>query len=207
MLTDEQRDAVRCSDDLMLTACPGSGKTRVIISKLARVIDEIRDTPRAVACITYTNTAVQEIEARLRFYIQPGDDAYFDICTIYSFCLNHIFRPFCHIIKGYKNGFKVLTPESAEFERLVTAVCAQHNRYNLTYKDFEDFTQLRVSLDGKPVNRARCAHACCCIRLLETYPRRRVHRFCKHHLLLACVASKATRNPELYVSQIRVDTR
>ena len=40
-LTAEQKDAVHCEDNLMLTACPGSGKTRVIISKLSRVIDEI----------------------------------------------------------------------------------------------------------------------------------------------------------------------
>ncbi|RUX20756.1 ATP-dependent helicase [Mesorhizobium sp. M2A.F.Ca.ET.042.01.1.1] len=150
-LTDEQRNAVRCDDDLMLTACPGSGKTRVIISKLSRVIEEVRDTPRAVACITYTNAAVQEIETRLRHHIQPGDDTYYDICTIHSFCLNHIFRPFCHLINGYKQGFKVLTPESPEFEEHVKAVCAQSNRYNLTFKDYEDFTQLRVSLEGKPV--------------------------------------------------------
>jgi DNA helicase-2/ATP-dependent DNA helicase PcrA len=150
-LTAEQKAAVRCNEDLMLTACPGSGKTRVIISKLSRAIDDVRDTPRAVACITYTNAAVQEIEARLRHHIQPGDDSYYDICTIHSFCLNHIFRPFCYLINGYKDGFKVLTPDSAEFERHVSAICAQHGRYNLTFKDFEDFTQLRVSLEGKPV--------------------------------------------------------
>lgn len=54
-------------------------------------------------------------------------------------------------INGYQKGFKVLTPESAEFERHVTAICAPHGRYNLTFKDFEDFTQLRVNLDGKPI--------------------------------------------------------
>jgi DNA helicase-2/ATP-dependent DNA helicase PcrA len=151
MLTAEQKGAVRCDEDLMLTACPGSGKTRVIISKLSRVIDEIRGTPRVVACITYTNAAVQEIESRLRYHLQPGDDGYFDICTIHSFCLNHIFRPFCHLIKGYESGFKVLTPESTDFQEHVTAVCAQHGRHGLTFRDFEDFTQLRVSLDGKPV--------------------------------------------------------
>ena len=153
-LTAEQKDAVCCDEDLMLTACPGSGKTRVIISKLSRVIEEVRDTPRAVACITYTNTAVHEIEARLRHHIQPGDDAYYDICTIHSFCLNHVFRPFCHLIKGYKNGFKVLTPDSAAFEQYVTATCEQYNRYNLTFRDFEEFTQLRVSVDGQPVGNA-----------------------------------------------------
>lgn len=154
MLTAEQKDAARCNEDVMLTACPGSGKTRVIISKLSRTIDEVRDTPRAVACITYTNAAVHEIEARLRHHIRPGDDAYYNVCTIHSFCLNHIFRPFCHLIKGYKNGFKVLTPDSTEFGQYVTAICAQHGRYNLTFKDFEDFTQLRVSPGGKPVGNA-----------------------------------------------------
>lgn len=150
-LTEEQRDAVRCDQDVMLTACPGSGKTRVIISKLSRAIDAVRETPRAVACITYTNAAVHEIEARLRHHIQPGDDIYFDICTIHSFCLSHIFRPFCYLIRGYKHGFKVLTPESAEFEEHVRAVLAEHGRYDPTYADFEDFAQLRVSRDGEPV--------------------------------------------------------
>ena len=153
-LTAEQKDAVRCEQNLMLTACPGSGKTRVIISKLSRVIEEVRDTPRAVACITYTNTAVHEIEARLRHHIQPGDDTFYDICTIHSFCLNHVFRPFCHLIKGFKNGFKVLTPDSTEFEQYVTAIYEQYNRHNLTFRDFEEFTQLRVSVDGQPVGNA-----------------------------------------------------
>ncbi len=134
----------------MLTACPGSGKTRVITSKLARVLEEVRETPRSIACITYTNAAVYEIEARLRHHIQPGDDTYYEICTIHSFCLNNIFRPFCHLIKGYKKGFKVLTPESAEFEQHVTAVCAQHGRYDLAYKDFEEFAQLRIDKKGQP---------------------------------------------------------
>ena len=149
-LTPEQRNAVRCDENVMLIACPGSGKTRVIISKLLRAIDQVRDTPRSVACITYTNTAVYEIESRLRYNIQPGDDTYYDVCTIHSFCLNHIFRPFCHRIEGYKKGFKVITPESAEFGEHVKTVCAKHGRYNLTYKDVEEFAQLRVDADGKP---------------------------------------------------------
>jgi DNA helicase-2/ATP-dependent DNA helicase PcrA len=153
-LTHEQKYAVRCDEDLMLTACPGSGKTRVVISKLVRVIESVRDTPRAVACITYTNAAVHEIEARLRLHIQPGDDGYYDICTIHSFCLNHIFRPFCYLIKGYESGFKVLTQESAEFERHVEAICAQYGRHNLTFRDYEEFTQLRVSPKGEPVGNA-----------------------------------------------------
>ncbi len=150
-LTDEQRNAVHCDDHLMLTACPGSGKTRVIISKLARVLDEVRETPRAVGCITYTNSGVHEIEARLRHHIQPGDENLFDVGTIHSFCLNHIFRPFCYLIKGYKKGFKVLTPDSEEFQKQIEAVCAKHGRVNLGFKDYEEFTQIRVDQNGNPV--------------------------------------------------------
>jgi hypothetical protein len=113
-LTNEQAAAVRCEDNLMLTACPGSGKTRVIISKLVRTIESVRETTRAVGCITYTNAAVHEIESRLRLHIQPDDDRYYDVGTIHSFCPNYIFRPFCHLIDGYKKGFKVLTPDNPE---------------------------------------------------------------------------------------------
>jgi len=150
-LTEEQKLAVHCDEHVMLAACPGSGKTRVIISKLSRAIEEVRGTPRAVACITYTNAAVHEIEARLRTNSQPGDDAYYEIGTIHSFCLNNIFRPFCHLIDGYKAGFQLLTLESAEFEKHVLATCAAHGRHNLGFRDFEEFTQLRMDADGEPV--------------------------------------------------------
>lgn len=168
MLTDEQKEAVRWPGDMMLTACPGSGKTRLIISKLSRVLDEIRGTPRSVACITYTNTGVYEIEARIRHHTQPGDETCYEIGTIHSFCLNHIFRPFSHHYDGYKNGFKVLTQDSEEFEEIVKAVCAQHGRYDLKYKDFEEFTQLRVDLDGEPAGGA-IEHGALTVEVAKAY--------------------------------------
>ena len=153
-LTTEQKIAVRCDTNLMLNACPGSGKTRVIISKLLRTAEDVRGSPRAVACITYTNAAVYEIESRLRQHIQPNDDTYYDIGTIHSFCLNHVFRPFCHLIAGYNAGFKVLTPESEEFKEFVIETCEHYDRYDLTYKDFDSFAQLRMDVDGTPVGNA-----------------------------------------------------
>ncbi|MCB2147612.1 MAG: ATP-dependent helicase [Deltaproteobacteria bacterium] len=150
-LTTEQKQAVRWDKDAFISACPGSGKTRVIISKLVRTMDEVRGTPRMVGCITYTNTAVHEIEARLRHHSQPGDEDFYDVCTIHSFCLNHIFRPFCHLIKGYKQGFKVLTPDSKEFANFVTSTCDRYGRYNLNFQDIEEFSNLRMSPVGEPV--------------------------------------------------------
>lgn len=149
-LTEEQKDAVSCNQNLMLAACPGSGKTRVIISKLSRVIEEIRGTPRVVACITYTNAAVHEIESRLRYHVQPNDEQFYDICTIHSFCLNYVFRPFCHLIPGYKKGFKVLTPDDIEFEQHVRQICQKYRRNSPTYHDLEAFAQIRFDVDGQP---------------------------------------------------------
>jgi DNA helicase-2/ATP-dependent DNA helicase PcrA len=153
-LTSEQNAAVGCQDDLMLTACPGSGKTRVIISKIVRTLDELRGGTRKVACITYTNAAVHEIEDRIQIHLQPSDDRYFDVCTIHSFCLNYIFRPFCYLVPGFEKGFKVFTPECEDYEPLISGVCEGFNRYNLNFRDFEDFVQLRVSLEGEPVGNA-----------------------------------------------------
>ncbi len=150
-LTTEQRVAARYDNNLMLNACPGSGKTRVIISKLLRTVDEVRGSPRVVACITYTNAAVHEIESRLRQHIRPNDDGYYDIGTIHSFCLNHVFRPFCHLISGYDIGFKVLTPETEEFEQIVTEICKEHNWRDLTFRDFDAFANLRIDIDGNPI--------------------------------------------------------
>ncbi|BAB53780.1 UvrD-helicase domain-containing protein [Mesorhizobium japonicum] len=149
-LTSEQKLAVDCPDDLMLTACPGSGKTRVIISKLSRAVDAIRGTPRVAGCITYTNTAVHEIETRLRQHSQVGDEENYDVCTIHSFCLNHIFRPFCHRIEGYENGFEVITPDSEQFNEYASAASADFNRYNLTFREFEEFSLLQISEAGEP---------------------------------------------------------
>jgi DNA helicase-2/ATP-dependent DNA helicase PcrA len=130
-LTNEQRTAIAQEGHVLLSACPGSGKTRVIISKLMRAIDVLRGTPRAAACITYTNTAVEEIESRLRRHLQVGDEAYFEVSTIHAFCLQHVFRPFCYRIKGYKTGFQVLTQDSEAFSEFVTQACAESGRYNL----------------------------------------------------------------------------
>ena len=150
-LTGEQREAVRSDSNVMLTACPGSGKTRVVVAKLSKLLDEVRGTPRRIACITYTNAAVHEIERRLRGDMQAGDEVLYYVCTIHSFCLNHIFRQYCHLIKGFQAGFRVLTPESQEFEDVVRGICAKFD-VPAQFSDRRDFFEhLRIDIDGRPV--------------------------------------------------------
>ena len=51
-LTSEQKASVLCNENVFISACPGSGKTRVIVAKLLRLTDRMDNTPRSVACIT-----------------------------------------------------------------------------------------------------------------------------------------------------------
>lgn len=78
-LTEEQRRSVKYINNALITACPGSGKTRTLVAKLIFCLDDVRDTSRKIACLTYTNAAVYEIENRLRQYGKCGDEEYCDV--------------------------------------------------------------------------------------------------------------------------------
>jgi len=153
-LTAEQKLAADCLDNVLLRACPGSGKTRVITTKLMTSIDDVRDTPRKIACITYTNSAVHEIEDRVAKSLMPDDDRYFDVSTIHSFCLSNIFRPFVWRVPGYGAGFKMLTREMDEFEPLVKAACATISYLSPTRQDYEDFSNINVDINAKLIGSA-----------------------------------------------------
>ncbi len=140
-LTDEQLKAVQCNDNALIVACPGSGKTRTLASKMLRCLDDVRDSSRHIACITYTNTAVYEIDHRLRKYGTTGDEIYCDISTIHSFCLNNILQFFYWRIPEYKNGFVVLPSDSERFREIAGNVCAEYGMPSTLRDNFELFNR------------------------------------------------------------------
>jgi DNA helicase-2/ATP-dependent DNA helicase PcrA len=153
-LTAEQETAVACDDDLLLTACPGSGKTRTIAARLAREIDRLRGSPQAAACITYTNTAVQEVEHRIASQLLEGDDRHYVICTIHSFCLTQVLRPFAWLVPGFAGTMRVLTPDRPEFEAIARYAAERVNFFNLQARDFEAFASLSLDANGQLIGLA-----------------------------------------------------
>jgi DNA helicase-2/ATP-dependent DNA helicase PcrA len=153
-LTAEQRAAVDCEQNLLLTACPGSGKTRTITARLAEEIDRVRDTPRAVACITYTNAGVQEVEQRIGAQLLEGDERHFTICTIHSFCLSEILRPFAWLTPGFSGAVRVLTRDRPEFESIAQYAAGRVNLFNLSAREYEAFASLSVDAEGNLVGLA-----------------------------------------------------
>ena len=148
ILTEEQRRAVREPGNLMVVACPGSGKTRTLIAKLLHCMEDVRDTSRRVACITYTNAAVNEIEDRLRVSGVEGDEVYCEVSTIHSFCVSNILRHFHWRIPEYRDGFAIMPPDSDEYRELVDQVC---DRWGLKRRLRDQFELLNRGANGEPV--------------------------------------------------------
>lgn len=148
-LTPDQKRAVDCEENIQLSACPGSGKTRVIIAKLLRLAEAVEGTPRSIACITYTNAAVDEIESRIK---QIGTNALFERCeisTIHAFCLEFMLRPYRWLVPAVPPAFKILTREMNAFERIVRAVEDEIGRV-IEFRTFDDYASIRMTLDGSP---------------------------------------------------------
>lgn len=153
-LTREQLAAVEHDGSVLLTACPGSGKTRTLIAKLITELEHVRGTPRAICCITYTNTAVDEIEHRALEQLCPGDDQHVSVSTIHSFCLNEVVRPFGWLRPDFRASRKVLTRDNPLFEDIARYAAGRINYFNLQARDFEAFESLGLNAAGELIGSA-----------------------------------------------------
>jgi DNA helicase-2/ATP-dependent DNA helicase PcrA len=153
-LTPQQKLALEHPSNLLLKACPGSGKTRTIVARLVKEVEEIRGTSFAVACITYTNTAVNEIDARVAAHLMPDDQINYVISTIHSFCLHHILRPFASRVTGFSGTMKVLTSEREEFAEIADSAAEIIGRYDLRFEDYVRFGGIGLDASGAYIGSA-----------------------------------------------------
>lgn len=85
-LDREQREAVSSgSKRLLIVAPPGSGKTRVLSLRFARIINDGVD-PSTLLAVTFTNRAATEMRERISTLL-PIDPALLNIGTFHGACL------------------------------------------------------------------------------------------------------------------------
>lgn len=93
----------------VVLAGPGSGKTKTLTVKLARLLAEDIEEPRGIACITYNNECARELEARLAQLGIEADGRVF-IGTVHSFSLTQIVIPYANVAgMGLPEDFRVAT--------------------------------------------------------------------------------------------------
>lgn len=110
-LNKEQREAVTTTEGpLLVLAGAGSGKTRVLTTRIAYLIEEVGIAPEHILAITFTNKAAKEMKDRV-FQMLGGIAYQIQISTFHSFGLL-IVRENVDML-GYQSNFTILDSDDS----------------------------------------------------------------------------------------------
>ncbi len=85
-LSPIQKEAAEWDESpLLVLAGPGSGKTRVLTCRIARILDSSRDKNFRILGLTFTNKAADEMRSRVTNFV-PGQEGRLFLGTFHSFC-------------------------------------------------------------------------------------------------------------------------
>ena len=111
-LNKEQRKAVeKIGGPVLVFAGAGSGKTRVLTSKIAYLIESIGLPPNKILAVTFTNKAAQEMKSRV-FDLVKSDITGISIGTFHSIGAM-ILRKEIHLI-NYENNFTIYDAQDSK---------------------------------------------------------------------------------------------
>ena len=120
-LNPPQRAAVaHTHGPLLVLAGAGSGKTRVIVEKIAHLISSGRMPAKRIAAITFTNKSAKEMRERVGKRIKGDAAEGLTICTFHALGLK--FLQIEHAAVGLKRGFSIFDADdsAAQLKDLMT---------------------------------------------------------------------------------------
>ena len=106
-LNKEQKEAVLNTEGPnLVVAGAGSGKTRVLTTRLAHIINENKAWPSQILCVTFTNKAAKEMQKRVMSYIKNSSNSVPWLGTFHSISVKFLRRHAEAL--GFKSNFTIL---------------------------------------------------------------------------------------------------
>ncbi len=106
-LNKEQKEAVLNTEGPnLIVAGAGSGKTRVLTTRLIHIINEKKAWPSQILCVTFTNKAAKEMQNRVMTHIKGNSNAVPWLGTFHSISVKFL-RRHAEALE-YKSNFTIL---------------------------------------------------------------------------------------------------
>ncbi|HWP91523.1 MAG TPA: UvrD-helicase domain-containing protein [Thermodesulfobacteriota bacterium] len=108
-LSTIQLEAVKWDEgSLVVLAGPGSGKTRVLTCRIARILESSSDKNFRILGLTFTNKAADEMRTRVVDFV-PGQEGRLFLGTFHSFCADILRQHGTHI--GINPNFRIYSQD------------------------------------------------------------------------------------------------
>ena len=123
-LNDEQKSAVLNTEGpSLVVAGAGSGKTKVLTSRLAYILEQKRAWPNQILCVTFTNKAAKEMRERVIKIIGGKTNSLAWLGTFHSISVKFLRRHAEAI--GLKSNFTIL--DTDDQKKLIKNICKGEN--------------------------------------------------------------------------------
>ena len=168
-LNDEQIAPVMQTEGAVLViAGAGSGKTRVLTSRIANLVLNKGVDPYNILAITFTNKAANEMKERLENLIGNVSDMW--VCTIHSMCVR-ILRYSADKI-GYDSNFTIYseTDKDKVLKRIIISLTLDQDKYFKNVKNYISLIKNKdLSFDEFREQNPRLKDISDYIRIMEAY--------------------------------------
>lgn len=141
-----QWDAFTTEGHCVVLAPPGSGKTKLLTTRMAFDLANKIPLPHGAACITLTNAAAEELRRRVELLGVEGRSTLF-IGTVHSFAMQRVIAPFASLV-GRPELAKLSIAGKEQIDR------AFDEAIKVVYPRGEDTWNVRSTIE---VNRQRLA--------------------------------------------------
>ncbi len=154
-LNKEQLEAVcQTEGPVLVLAGAGSGKTRVLTSRIAYILEKELCYPSQILAITFTNKAANEMRERVEQILGEQAKGMW-ISTIHSMCLR-ILRASIGRLEGYNKNFTVYSENDRE--RVIKRIISELNlegdsilknaKYHISFAKTADISPQRYLVEG-----------------------------------------------------------